>query len=180
MTINSLLDLEDLALRIRALGEPGVAFLREALGDADERRLRAILLALTKPRSDDDDISHIIITYLVHKSDLVVAEAIDALRRQEDRGVAVRVCSLINHESPYVRGAVLRYIRRLDIGDPRRILLDSLKDPHFIVRENAVDELEELGDPSLIPMLKPLLLDPHPDVRQAADTAIKYLETLMG
>jgi HEAT repeat protein len=55
------------------------------------------------------------------------------------------------------------------------MLIHALSDQEFIVRENAIDELGELGQPEAIPYLQPLLNDEHPDVRQAAETAIEVL-----
>lgn len=56
------------------------------------------------------------------------------------------------------------------------LLIEALKDPDFIVRENAADELGELDGAEAIPYLRPLLVDSHPDVQQAAQTAIAMLE----
>ena len=56
------------------------------------------------------------------------------------------------------------------------LLIEALKDPDFIVRENAADELGELYEVEAIPYLHQLLRDSHPHVRQAAQTAIEMLE----
>jgi HEAT repeat protein len=46
------------------------------------------------------------------------------------------------------------------------------------VRENAADELGDLDAVAAIPELHQLLVDSHPDVRQAAQTAIEILELI--
>jgi HEAT repeat protein len=82
------------------------------------------------------------------------------------------------HPSEYVRGSVLRFIARVHPDKALPIFLEKLKDPHYIVRENAADELGDLGLPSVISDLRPLLLDPHPNVRQATETAIDMLSDI--
>ena len=44
-----------------------------------------------------------------------------------------------------------------------------------LMRENACDELDQLKALEAIPALLPLLEDPHPQVRQAAQTALDNL-----
>ena len=66
---------------------------------------------------------------------------------------------------------------RLHPDRAQPLLIEALKDPHFIVRENAADELGELDVVTAIPDLRQLLADSHPDVRQAAQTAIEILES---
>jgi HEAT repeat protein len=54
-------------------------------------------------------------------------------------------------------------------------LLAALHDPSFIVRESAIDELDELQAVASLPALANLLQDPDPDVREAARTAYDHL-----
>jgi hypothetical protein len=58
------------------------------------------------------------------------------------------------------------------------LLLTGLRDRHFAVRESAVDALDEteaLDAAQALEAIQPLLDDPHPDVRQAAETAVHNL-----
>ena len=79
----------------------------------------------------------------------------------------------------YVRGSVLRFMSEFYPERAVGLLIDALNDAHFIVRENAADELGELEAVEALPFLRAKLEDPHPDVRQAAETAIEMLEPLV-
>jgi HEAT repeat protein len=59
---------------------------------------------------------------------------------------------------------------RLFSEEAKPILYAALHDERYIVRETAVDELDERCDAEAAPLIRPLLDDPHPDVRQAAET----------
>jgi hypothetical protein len=45
-----------------------------------------------------------------------------------------------------------------------------------VVRESAIDEIDELDVVDMLDDIRPFLNDPHPDVRQAARTAIANFE----
>lgn len=55
------------------------------------------------------------------------------------------------------------------------LLLESLESKDAIVRENAIDELDELEIKEAIPYLSKLVNDPDINVRQAAETALENL-----
>ncbi len=82
---------------------------------------------------------------------------------------------MIKDTSPLVRCAALEFVRRHDRPRAKAVLLAALADGDDVVRMCAADELDELGDPSVVSNLRPLLADPHPDVRQAAETTIANL-----
>ena len=56
------------------------------------------------------------------------------------------------------------------------LLYDALSSSHPIVRENAIDELDELDCKEALPRIRTLLDDPDKNVRQAAKTAIENLD----
>ena len=56
------------------------------------------------------------------------------------------------------------------------LLIEALQDSDEIVRQSAIDEIDELEIIKAIPYIRPLLDDPSPDVRQAAETAIQNLK----
>jgi HEAT repeat protein len=107
---------------------------------------------------------------------MVVAESVWGLAFLKQTTVLERVLPLAAHPSPYVRSSVLDYLISLfpRLAVPR--LLESLNDPHFIVRETAVGGLDELEVVEATPLLRKLLADEHPDVRQAAQTALRNLQ----
>lgn len=168
----------EVARMIRLQGKDGVKFLKGEVCNADTVRLRAILSALAWPKLDDPDLPELFLPYLNDQRPMIVAEAVDGLSGQEVKGAVDKVLQLLNHNSPYVRGSVLRYMRQLYPDKSFPLLVTALKDIDYIVRENAIDELDSLGNQEALPYLYPLLKDSHPDVRQAAQTAIDNLKDI--
>ena len=101
--------------------------------------------------------------------------AIEELIRQEAKKAKTEVLKLRFHNCPYVGGSVLRFMSKLYPREARSLLLESLQDSHYIVKESAIDEIDELNLVEAIPVLRPLLNDSSIEVRQAAETAIKNL-----
>ena len=163
---------------IRESGSAGVEFLWNEAKKADTTRLRAILLALTQPPLEKPAIKKLLLSLLQDKRQLIVAEAIDSLTRQAEADTLQQVLPLLKHASPYVRGSVLRFMSEFYPERAIPLLIEALNDAHFIVRENAADELGELEAVDALPFLRAKLEDPHPHVRQAAETAIEMLESL--
>jgi HEAT repeat protein len=95
-----------------------------------------------------------------------------------------RVLTHLPHASQYVVGAVLRYISKLFRDEALPILLEALHDERYIVRECAIDELDELDPPAfnaeVASHIRPLLDDPHPDVRSAAEWYLAHLDGELG
>ncbi|MGB3692930.1 MAG: HEAT repeat domain-containing protein, partial [Spirulinaceae cyanobacterium] len=116
--------------------------------------------------------------YLRDKRPIIVAEAIDGLTKQNETTAISEVSALLNSQSPYIRNSVLRYLSKLYPEQAFPLLKEALQDPDYLVRENAVDELGELDKPEAIAYLVPLTKDPHPDVRQAVETAIDMLSCI--
>jgi hypothetical protein len=169
----------EVASLIQRQGQEGTSFLRAEIGAADTPRLTAILFALTESGQATPQLKQQLLGYLSHQDPSVVAEAIDGLARIGAKDCRDRALPLRNHPSPYVRGAVLRFIGRLDKSAALPTLLAGLKDPHFVVRENAADELGELRDAAAMDDLQLVASqDAHRDVRQAARTAIEILQSI--
>ena len=173
----------EVAILIKKHNEPGIKYLYKIVNSALDAQLRGILFALAEsPENGEKElltnrekIRQILFKYLNDERPMIIAEAIDGLRKLGEKNSIDHILKMLKHSSPYVRGSVLRFIAQLCPEKALPILLDKLKDPHFIVRENAADELGEIGTPSIIPYLRPLLSDTHPDVQQAARTAIDSL-----
>jgi len=166
----------ELAFLIADRGEAGRLFLREQINNSNNEQLGAILYFLSSKKHPLP--LKILLKYLKHSSDYVILNAIEGLKIQAERKAKKEVLKLRFHQSQYVRGAVLRYLSRLYPKEAGSILIEALKDPGYIVRETAIDEIDELEIIDFIPYIRRLLKDPHPHVRQAAATAIKNFENL--
>lgn len=150
-------------------------FLRAQVDRADPDRLTAILLAITWFDERDSAHADLLIEELDHPDEHVAARAIDGLAGLGGCGLTERVLALGGGPRVLVRGAVLRFARQVVPDRAPALLLDALHDPHYIVRENAVDELDELDYTPALPRIEALSADPHPHVRAAALGAIANL-----
>jgi len=165
-----------IAIRKRAPDE-GARFLRGEVAGADPERLTAILLAITWLGERDRGNADLLIECLEHPDEAVVAEAIGGLAKLGGCGLTERILALgaDPREPVRVRGAVLRFASRVVPDRAPALLLDALTDPHYIVRWNAVEELEELGYTPALARIEAMCADPDPHVRQAALSAIANL-----
>jgi HEAT repeats len=168
---------QEVAYLIRQQGETGVKFLLTEVETADRQRLAAILTMLP-PIENRRLISDVWIGFLEDNRPEIVASAIDGLRHQHVWRVRNQVFALSKHISPQVRGSVLRYMSQYDPKIASVMLMEALDDPAYIVRENALDQLDELGVVEAIPLIRSLLADDHPDVQKAAAIALENLERL--
>ncbi|HEY7020003.1 MAG TPA: hypothetical protein VH349_02725 [Ktedonobacterales bacterium] len=155
-------------------GANGTAFLLGELERVreDETRLRAVLGGLWFLPPHDPVGTQINLFYLDHANDFIVMEAIDGLAHLEAAEAHDRVLAHLAHASQHVVGAVLRYMSRLFRDEALPLLLEALRDERHVVRACAVDALDELDPPAfddkVVSQIRPLLDDPHPDVRSAA------------
>jgi hypothetical protein len=181
-------ELCEVAYRIRLHGKPGKDFIWQELQKPDNPKLGGLIFGITCPThfregiipltlDEQAQLHDILFVTLKDKRPMIVAEAIDGLTFLNITDAFDQILRRQFDESPLVRGAVLRYMSRLFPKQAIPLLLDALNDPHFIVRENAVDELDDLDAKTALPELRKLLNDDHPDVRQAAATAIRNLES---
>ncbi len=169
---------EELASQILAQGPAGLNFLLTELKQGDWVRQRGILAALGRAEPRPARSQEVFLSYLTDQREFIVAEAIDGLTHLKDPTVASQVLPYLSHASPYVRGSVLRYLSRLYGAAAKKTLVTGLRDPHYIVRENAIDELADLGITEAIPKIQLLLQDAHQEVRMAAKTALETLQDL--
>src|SRR2546427_4463503 len=154
--------------------EKGGEFLRQQLSHPDGNRARAALFALSA-RAGSPETVPLLLRCLHDPRPLIVAEAIDGLRHNGWQMAMDQIIPLVAHASPAVVGAALRYISAFDRDRAVPLLCQALRHSEALVRENACDELDQLEALEAIPALLPLLEDPHPQVRQAAQTALDNL-----
>lgn len=173
--------LEEVAVRIAQTGPKGVEFLLPFIANADELRVRAILLALSLGERKLSSRKRASLCELAQRllndnRAMVVAEAVDTLSKLACPVASESINALLHHPSPYVVGSALRYFARHDPQKAVPLLEEALMSAEPIVRENAVDELDEMNYGPALAKIKPLLRDPDGDVRQAAHAAVRHLE----
>jgi HEAT repeat protein len=173
--------LQEAAVRIAKAGAWGVDFLLAFVPYADESRLRAILLALSMVAKklsalQRANLVEVAQRLLDDKRALVVTEAVDTLSHLGCREATKSVTPLLQHPSPYVVGSALRFFSRCAPDQAVPLLEKALKADEPIVRQNAVDELDEMNYKPALAKIRRLLQDRDPDVRQAARTAVAHLE----
>lgn len=157
-------------------GSRGVSYLTKMLTSASEVRTRAILFSLSSDEKKQVKIIDTLILYIDDARPSVVSEAIDGLRFMEYSCWEI-IKPKLEHSNEYVRGAALRYASKMLSNDEAyAILISALNDPHYIVRENALDELAGLGKREAVVYISKFLTDINPDVRQAARTALEELK----
>jgi hypothetical protein len=173
--------LDEVAMRIARHGEHGLELLVRSLAGADEDGARAALLAMrfvdpSVVREHSALLSEVLSSSLHDPRPLVLADTIDTISRFGWIDLLRDPLSYLGHPSPYVVGSAMRLLARHYPEQAKPVLLGSLTSPSSIIRQNAVDELDELGDREALPALRLLLKDNDPDVRQAAATAVRNLE----
>lgn len=167
---------QEVADLIASKGKAGIDFLLDKIDDANAAQLQGIIFALSANNLENREIKGLLINYLDDENPSIVMEAIEGLIRLEVREVKNQVLALFEHFSEYVRSSVLRYMSKLFPDEALPLLIASLQDADYIVRESAADEIGELDAREAIKYLQPLTKDVHPDVRQAAQTSIRMLE----
>jgi len=126
-------------------------------------------------RVDDPWVERFLLAHLGDRRPAVVMAVIDGMTARHALAAHDRVLALAGHRSPYVRGAVLRYLGALFPDEARTLLLAGLQDRHFVVRESAIDALDEIEAVDAVDAIRPMLNDPRPHVRQAAEWAVQHL-----
>lgn len=143
--------------------------LQALLPALSNKRLRAAIFALGDAQANSATLQ----TFLTHDDPIIVMETIDALSRTSSTEWR-RIEPFLRHGSEYVRGAALRFCgKRLGVKGVG-ILLEGLKDPHPIVKQSAIDELDEraLVNEEVASAIRPFVNEVDADVRQAARWAL--------
>lgn len=166
----------DIGYRIGKHDERGVAFLLDerARVEHEESLLRGVLCGLSCERIRYPDVRPVFYGYLSDARDVIMVDAIAGLGLYGDKRALSAVIALRGHPSGMVRGAVLRYLQDCYSKDAVPAALAALNDPHPVVRESAIDVLDELLVAGhYLDRIRPFLEDPDKDVRAAAAWAIE-------
>jgi hypothetical protein len=176
--VDGVLFYQEVAGAIRAAGDLGLGYLLGKLTTRRSSQVRATILGLTFPPVQEPQlaahIQDVLRQYIQHQHALIAMDAIDALCHLDDRAPAAAVLARTNDASPYLRSAVVRYVAVLLPEQILAIVLPALQDPDHIVRESAIDALDEADWVDAAEVIRPYLKDPHPHVRQAAATALEH------
>jgi HEAT repeat protein len=174
---------QEVADKICMSGSEGIdfllAFVLHTDTNSEASRFSAVVLVLSKYSQKSNDFRSTLVKCLDEEQDSIVSASIEALSSQKVLDVKQQILEKIEHRSPYVRSSVLRYVSQVFPAESIPLLVHALQDKDYIVRESAIDELDEMEhemEPnSLKILLEPLLEDSYPQVRQAAQTAIANL-----
>ncbi|WP_169811844.1 HEAT repeat domain-containing protein [Nocardia grenadensis] len=171
---------EAVARELYEQGEPGIEVLTQEL---DGRRIPQLRAALTVLAMHQGSAPAFVekLKLLAGDSEPVIAG--DAIRLLGSLGVTElgeRIRGMGNHPSPFVRASVLDYLARAEPESAYAALVQGLRDSDYVVRETAVDALDDLDSTEAIALIEPLLEDSHEDVRQAARTAVDNLRERAG
>jgi len=142
--------LQEVALAIANAGPDWAGVLLAFAPHANEVQLRAILLALSCAKGILSEKQRDVLCarardLLADRRPMVVAEAVDTLTTLGCRRTKESISSLLRHPSPYVRGSALRHFARRHPKEAVPLLERALHSKEPVVRQNAVDELDELN-----------------------------------
>ena len=151
-------------------------YLLENIDSMDRFRKRSSIFGLGNSRKKTTSILGKIKSYLTAENPLLVAEAIDALKQLKEKELWNKIKSFLDHESPYVRGAVMRFAHFALGEESFDFLVSCLSDEHPIGIQNAIDELDDMGNPAAIEHIKPFIDHEDKDVRSAANYAVESLK----
>jgi hypothetical protein len=172
---------EEVAVKIiEEHGGQGLDYLLSSMPKWDEQRLRGVLLSFCFLPADTLNLKRamlvdLLLSYLHDSRPQIIANAIRTLRHLDCQDALVPVLRFVNHSSPFIQGAALSFLSKCDFSIARPLLFAALESPSPIVRQIAIDELDESLCVDAIPKIRDLLLDKDPDVRLAAQTAIENL-----
>lgn len=138
-------------------------------------QLRAALTVLAMHRGAESEFVERVESLTSDSEPVVAADAIRLLGSLRVTDLGERIRGAGEHPSPFVRAAVLDYLARAEPASAYPALLRGLHDDDYVVRETAIDALDDLGATEAIARIEALLDDPHEHVREAARTAVDNL-----
>lgn len=169
---------DELAHVIAGCGERGINALFSRVGTADELHLAAILMHVPAAKRKRRRFHDLVAKHLYDTRPVVVQAAIDAATQLRYRDLFSDILMHVYSRSPFVVGAVLRFLGRYHSKLALPILIGALKAPDPIIICSAVDELTRLGATSALPAIGALVDHETPKVRETAETAIESLKSV--
>jgi HEAT repeat protein len=164
---------EEVAVKILSREiDSGVRYLLGRVDDLDPLRLQAALHALAFSKATLFDSEALFTRFLSHDDPLVLANAINGLRHYRIHAVKSQILPLLRHHASSVVGSVLEYLAHLFPEEAKPHLVHALRSGDPLLREWAVEIIDDTGADDLLIEVAPLLRDPHPDVRRAAHWTI--------
>lgn len=151
-------------------GLPAIGALQPAMSAEERRRRRAVLPQQEAMRRAQAEI-------LLGSTDPQLrAEGVALMRSDDVDEGAILVAMLAADPSPAVRAEAAAQLDLAEPGDALEPLLEALNDPEPEVVIAALRTIEMLGDPAVIPRLRPYQRHSERAVRVAVATAIDVLE----
>lgn len=168
-----------IATKITTAFPHGGEYLLQHIDRFDEIRARAAIFALSHHYVNSSTLVEKLLKLTRDNRYMVISEAIDGLAEIGAKNEWPKIKDFLSHESPYVRGATLRFAsKQLSQQVSFKILINALEDHHFIVIENAIDELSDLGMKEALPFIEKFTNYSNEDIREAARDAVDYLKKL--
>ena len=123
-----------------------------------------------------DAISRLAWDLLGHADTDVCVHIIDSMETLQMRSAKDRLVLMERDSVSAVRGAVLRYLSQLFPQLAREYVVPYLQSGDDVLIENAIDEADALEMSELLPAIARFQSSGNKWVRQAADSAVSYLE----
>lgn len=166
---------EAVARELYARGDAGIEMLTRELDGRRVPQIRAALTILEMHQGNDPGLVEKVKRMVGDSEPLIAGDAIRLLGSLGVTELGELIRGKRDHPAPFVRAAVLDYLTRAEPEWAYPALVRGLRDSDYIVRETAVDALDDLDSAEAISAIEPLLEDPHEDVRLAARTAVDNL-----
>ncbi|MGI5222430.1 HEAT repeat domain-containing protein [Nocardia sp. CA-290969] len=171
---------EAVARELYEQGGPGVEVLTQELAGGRVSQLRAALTVLAMHQGSEPAFAEYVKALAGDSEPVVAADAVRLLGSFGMTELGELIRGMGDHPSPFVRAGVLDYLARAEPESAYPALIQGLRDSAYVVRETAVDALDDLDLTEAITSIELLLEDPHEDVRQAARTAVDNLRDRAG
>ena len=172
---------DEIAFEIVSRGSRGTCALMDNISVDSEPKYRSALCALSsahrhiRSHRTISRVARFLGSAFEDKRPLVKAEALSGLADLRVKLRVEHVAALLRSKNPYLASSALKYVCALYPQRSHAALASAIKSPHFLVREAALDEIDDRHLSSFLPKIYALLNDRHPHVRQAAETACANL-----